>query len=307
MVSVCPQAAGREKAMPVPPHHIVLEPPPFEQPPYPPDIFAGRAVLVSGGGSGMGLAMALAFAQGGADVAVIGRSIERAQAGAARIAALGVRTHAQSCDVRVADQVAAAFDAAEMALGPITLLANNAGANFPVLAEAISPNAWNAVTRIAIDGTFLCSGEFARRLIARGAEGAIVNNSAQYIWTGFPGDAHSAAAKTAQATMTRKMAEEWLPYGIRVNAVAAGFFPHETSSAGRQAEDSNTLDDMIPAGRTGATREFGWLSALVCTPLLGTMTGQVILQDGGESLRRSLMMPSFVPPRERAGGPWDWR
>lgn len=293
--------------MPVPAHHIVPTPPPFDAPPYPADVFAGRTVLVSGGGSGMGLAMARAFAQGGASVAVMGRSLERAEEGAARIAELGVRVHAMSCDVRVPDQVAAAFDEAERALGPVSLLANNAGANFPVLAEDISVNAWNAVTRIAIDGTFLCSTEFARRLIARGAGGAIVNNSAQYIWTGFPGDAHSAAAKTAQATMTRKMARDWEPYGIRVNAIAAGFFPHETFTAGRREGGNKPLQNMIPAGRTGSIHEFGWLSAMTCTPLLAGLTGQVILQDGGESLRRSLMMPDFVPPRERAEGPWGWR
>jgi NAD(P)-dependent dehydrogenase (short-subunit alcohol dehydrogenase family) len=293
--------------MPVPAHHIVARPPPFEQPPYPPDTFAGRAVLVSGGGSGMGLAMARAFAQGGAAIAVMGRDLEKSRGAAALIAEVGVRSFAASCDVRRPDQVAAAFDAAEAALGPITLLANNAGANFPVLAEAISPNAWNAVTRIAIDGTFLCSTEFARRLIARGEGGAIVNNSAQYIWTGFPGDAHSAAAKTAQATMTRKMAEEWAPFGIRVNAIAAGFFPHETSTAGGREGGIEPLQNMIPAGRTGSIWEFGWLSAMTCTSMFGAMTGQVIVQDGGESLRRSLMMPDYVPPRERVDGPWGWR
>ncbi|KTE44948.1 MULTISPECIES: SDR family oxidoreductase [unclassified Sphingopyxis] len=293
--------------MPVPAHHIVATPPPFDAPPYPADIFAGQVVLVTGGGSGMGLAMAKAFAQGGADVAVMGRSLERAQEGAAQIAALGVRTHAMSCDVRLPEAVAAAFDEAEEALGPIALLANNAGANFPVLAEDISPNAWNAVTRIAIDGTFLCSTEYARRRIKAGKGGAIVNNSAQYIWTGFPGDAHSAAAKTAQATMTKKMAADWAPHGIRVNAVAAGFFPHEGSVSGRREEGVEPLQAMIPAGRTGSIWEFGWLSAMTCTPLFGAMTGQVIVQDGGESLRRSLIMPDYVPPRERADGPWGWK
>ena len=255
----------------------------------------------------MGLAMAKAFAQGGADVAVVGRSIERAQGGAEQIAELGVRAHAISCDVRVPEAVAAAFDETEDALGPIDLLANNAGANFPILAEAISPNAWNAVTRIAIDGTFLCSSEFARRRIARGEGGAIVVNSAQYIWTGFPGDAHSAAAKTAQATMTKRLAADWAPYGIRVNAVAAGFFPHADSVSGRREEGIEPLQAMIPAGRTGSIWEFGWLSAMTCTPIFGEMTGQVIVQDGGESLRRSLMMPEFIPPRERVDGPWGWK
>ncbi len=293
--------------MPVPAHHIVATPPPFDAPPYPADIFARQTVLVTGGGSGMGLAMAKAFAQGGANVAVMGRSIERAAEGAAEIAALGVRTHAMSCDVRLPEAVAAAFDEAEEALGPIALLANNAGANFPVLAEDISANAWNAVTRIAIDGTFLCSTEFARRRIKAGKGGAIVNNSAQYIWTGFPGDAHSAAAKTAQATMTRKLAADWVPHGIRVNAIAAGFFPHASSTAGNREGGIEPLQNMIPAGRTGSIWEFGWLSAMTCTPLFGAMTGQVIVQDGGESLRRSLMMPDYVPPRERADGPWGWK
>lgn len=293
--------------MPVLKHHIIATPPAFDSPPYSADVFAGRTVLVTGGGSGMGLAMAQAFAQGGAKVAVVGRSLERAQDGAARIAALGVRTHAISCDVRQPDAVAEAFDEAERELGPIHLLANNAGANFPVLAENISVNAWNAVTRIAIDGTFLSSSEFARRCMARGEGGAIINNSAQYIWTGFPGDAHSAAAKTAQATMTKKMAADWAPYDIRVNAIAAGFFPHDTSTAGQREGGIEPLQNMIPAGRTGSIWEFGWLSAMTCTPLFGAMTGQVIVQDGGESLRRSLMMPDFVPPRERLDGPWGWQ
>ncbi|WP_296675619.1 SDR family oxidoreductase [Novosphingobium sp.] len=293
--------------MPVPSHHIIATPPPFNEPPYPADVFAGQTVLVTGGGSGMGLAMAMAFAQGGAHVAVMGRDLEKAQVAAARIAELGVKAHGMSCDVRLPEAVAAAFDEAERILGPVSLLANNAGANFPVLAEDISVNAWNAVTRIAIDGTFLCSSEFARRRIALGEGGAIINNSAQYIWTGFPGDAHSAAAKTAQATMTKKMARDWAAYGIRVNAIAAGFFPHESSTAGRREGGTESLQNMIPAGRTGSIWEFGWLSAMTCTPLLGALTGQVIVQDGGESLRRSLMMPDFVPPRERAEGPWGWR
>lgn len=293
--------------MPVPAHHIIAIPPPFDAPPYPADEFAGQTVLVTGGGSGMGLAMAMAFAQGGAQVAVMGRDLEKAQVAATKIAALGVKTHGMSCDVRLPQAVAAAFDEAEVVLGPIGLLANNAGANFPVLTEDISVNAWNAVTRIAIDGTFLCSSEFARRCIAREKGGAIVNNSAQYIWTGFPGDAHSAAGKTAQATMTKKMARDWAAFGIRVNAIAAGFFPHDASVSGRREGGTEPLQNMIPAGRTGSIREFGWLSAMTCTPMFGGLTGQVIVQDGGESLRRSLMMPDFVPPRERTEGPWGWR
>jgi NAD(P)-dependent dehydrogenase (short-subunit alcohol dehydrogenase family) len=249
----------------------------------------------------------MAFGQGGANVVVLGRSIDRAAQGAARVAALGVRTLAIACDVRVPGQVAAAFDQAEETFGAVTLLANNAGGNFPILAENLSVNGWNAVTRIAIDGTFLCSTEFARRLIARQASGAIVNNAAQYIWTGFPADAHSAAAKTAQAAMTKQMAIEWSPYGIRVNAIAAGFFPHGNSVSGRDDGPVRDLAAMIPIGRAGLAHEFGWLSALTCTQLMAGLSGQIIVQDGGESLRRSLWQPPFIPPGEREDGLWGWK
>jgi NAD(P)-dependent dehydrogenase (short-subunit alcohol dehydrogenase family) len=107
--------------------------------------------------------------------------------------------------------------------------------------------------------------------------------------------------------MTRTMARDWAPYGIRVNAIAAGFFPHETSTAGRREGGVEVLQNMIPAGRTGQIHEFGWLSAMTCSNMFGGLTGQVILQDGGESLRRALMAPDFVPPRERGEGPWGWR
>lgn len=252
------------------------------------------------------MAVGMALGQDGAAVAVVGRTLERAEAAAARIAAAGApAVHAASCDARKPEQVAAAFDESEASLGPITSLANNVGTNFPGLTESISVNTWHAVTRIAVDGTFLCSAEFVRRLIRRGDEGAIVNNSAQYIWTGFPADAHSAAAKTAVATMTCATAREWTRFGIRVNAVAVGFFPHERMIV--PEDEVPTLDAMMPAGRTGRVREYGWLSALACSQLLPELTGQVFIQDGGECLRRWLMAPEFISPRERADGPWGWK
>lgn len=277
---------------------LIVEPPPWEQPPFPPDLFVGQVALVTGGGSGMGLGMARAFAQSGAAVGVVGRSVERANEGVRQLQALGARAVAISADVRVPEQVRAAFDVAADSLGAVSILANNAGGNFPVLAETVSTNAWRAVTRIAIDGTYNCAAEFARRCAAVGQPGAIINNSAQYIWSGFPGDVHSAAAKTAVATMTRAMAREWGVRGIRVNCIAAGFFPHATSIGG--SADGNALGSMIPAGRTGRMPEFGWLAAFLCSPLAAGITGQIVMIDGAESLRRSLLGPPFVPPRQRS-------
>ncbi len=252
----------------------------------------------------MGLGMASAFARAGANVVVMGRSEDKAMDAAAflsRTAAASGTCFGVAADVRDPDQVSAAFDVAESKVGPISILANNAGGNFPALAEKISTNAWRAISRIAIDGTFIASSEFARRLKGRGAIGSIVNNSAQYIWTGFPGDAHSASAKTAVATMTRSMAREWKADGIRVNCVAAGMFPHEQAAAmgGLDQEVLDTYAGMVPAGRVGQMQEFGWASAFLCSSLAGPISGQVLMIDGGDSLRRSLISPAYVPPRER--------
>jgi NAD(P)-dependent dehydrogenase (short-subunit alcohol dehydrogenase family) len=247
----------------------------------------------------MGLGMATALAQAGAAIAIFGRTLARAQEGAASIVELGGRAVAISADVRDPAQIAAAFDRAEAELGPVSILANNAGGNYPVLAEAMSANQWRSITRIAIDGTFLCSTEFARRRIAAGLPGAIVNNSAQYVWSGFPGDAHSAAAKAGIVTMTEALACDWKKHGIRVNCVAAGFFPHARTS-GTDPEQMTRLASMLPAGRTGRMREFGWASAFLCSPLAHGITGQTLVIDGGDRLRRELMSPVFVPPRERA-------
>ncbi len=285
--------------MTVPAHHIVVEPPPSSVSPFPADMFAGQVALVTGGGSGLGFGMASGFVQAGAAVALMGRTLEKTQAAAARIEAAGGRAFAVSGDVREPEAIAAAFDAAEAALGPVSILANNAGANFPVLAEAMSPNAWRAVTRIAIDGTFFASTEFARRRIAAGQGGAIVNNSAQYVWSGFPGDAHSAAAKAAIVTMTSELAREWKPQGIRVNCIAAGFFPHADSTNGDDPEVVGRLAGMMPMGRTGRMQELGWAAAFLCSHFASGITGETLVIDGAERLRRSLMQPDFVPPRER--------
>lgn len=287
--------------MSLPGHHRVYEAPDFDTPPMPPTMLKGKVALVTGGGSGMGLGMATALAQAGAAIAILGRTAETAEKGAASLRDMGATVAPFVGDVRKPEDVAAAFDAAEKELGLVSILANNAGANYPSLAEQMSPGQWRSVTRIAIDGTFLCSTEFARRLIRAGEGGAIVNNSAQYIWTGFPGDAHSAAAKAAIATMSMAHANDWKRHGIRVNCVAAGFFPHERSNTSADMKDRTGL--MFPIGRVGRMREFGWVSAFLCSPLAAGITGETLMIDGGDSLRRQLMHPAFVPPREREN-PW---
>ena len=111
------------------------------------------------------------------------------------------------------------------------MLINNAAANFPVPAEDMSPNAWRTVVDITLNGTFFCAREFARRHLAAGTPGSIVNIGASYAWTGGPGFAHTAAAKAGVKNMVETLAVEWGPYGIQVNGLVPGLFPHEDMTA----------------------------------------------------------------------------
>jgi NAD(P)-dependent dehydrogenase (short-subunit alcohol dehydrogenase family) len=271
------------------------EPPHPDKPMLPPDTLAGQVALVSGGGSGLGLSMALGLARCGATIAITSRNLENLEKGKARIEQTGARVIAVATDVREPEQVMAAFDAVEREAGPVSLLLNNAGSNFPALVENMSPNAWRAIVRIALDGTFFCCKEFHRRRRAHGLPGAIVNNGATYAWTGFPGDAHSAAAKAGALNLTQTLAAEWAPDGIRVNSIVAGFYPHE-----RIPDDENRMGAATPAGRNGRLQELGWAAAYLCSPYAAFVTGLNLVIDGAEWLGKGPLMPPYVPPRERA-------
>src|SRR3954469_3320012 len=138
--------------------------------------YAGQAVLVTGGGTGLGRAIAVEFGRLRASVAVASRSAEHRTAGVAALADVGARACGVELDVREPESVAAAFDTAESALGtPVSVLVNNASANFPAVAADLSPNGWRAVERIVLDGTFFCSQELHRRAVGHDAPAAIVN------------------------------------------------------------------------------------------------------------------------------------
>src|SRR3990172_8734218 len=133
----------------------------------PQDTFKGQVVYVTGGGTGLGKAIAIEFARAGADIVIASRSAEHRAAGVAAIEAMGRRAFGTEVDVRHSDEITRSFDEVEKALGPVSILINNAAGNFPVPSERMSPNAWRAVIGIVLDGTFFCSTEFARRRIAR--------------------------------------------------------------------------------------------------------------------------------------------
>lgn len=278
-------------------------PPPLGNSALAPGTFDGRVAAVTGGGTGLGRAIAVEFGRLGATVAVLSRSVEHRQAGVDAVEAVGGRAVAAACDVRDPDQVTSAFDAVEEAAGPVDVLVNNAAGNFPVPAEDLSPNGWKAVTGIVLDGTFHCSREVARRLMAVGRPGCIVNIGASYAWTGGPGFAHSAAAKAAVKNLTETLAVEWAPYGIRVNLLVPGLMPHRDETEDIRAVPGRGQDEDVrsPAMRVGQPRELGWAATYLASPYASYVTGATLTVDGANWQRRAMLQPPFTPIRDQLG------
>lgn len=286
-------------------------PPPLGAAALPPGTYAGQVVLVTGGGTGLGKAIAAEFARLGADLVIASRRAEHLEAARKELAAVpgAGRVTAAVCDIRDPERVAEVFDAAQATLGLPDVLVNNAAANFPSPAEDLSPNAWRAVVDITLTGTWFMTREFGRRHLAAGTPGSIVNIGASYAWTGGPGFAHSAAAKAGVKNLVETLAVEWGPYGIQVNGLVPGLFPHADMTGdirdGLERAAPDAKDGRQPALRVGAPRELGWAATFLASPYARFVTGHTLVVDGANWQRRSLVNPEVVPVREQLGrGPF---
>ncbi|MGR4878555.1 SDR family oxidoreductase [Streptomyces sp. LARHCF249] len=286
-------------------------PPPLGAAALPPGTYAGQVVLVTGGGTGLGKAVAAEFARLGADLVIASRRAEQLEAAREELAAVpgAGRVAAAVCDIRDPERVAEVFDAAQAAFGLPDVLVNNAAANFPSPAEDLSPNAWRAVVDITLTGTWFMTREFGRRHLAAGAPGSIVNIGASYAWTGGPGFAHSAAAKAGVKNLVETLAVEWGPYGIQINGLVPGLFPHPDMTGDvRDGLDRAAPDDRAgrqPALRVGEPRELGWAATFLASPFARFVTGHTLVVDGANWQRRALVNPEVVPVREQLGrGPF---
>src|SRR5689334_7454272 len=234
-------------------------PPPPGETALKPRTFEGVCVFVTGAGTGLGKAIASEFARLGASLVIVSRNKEHLAAGRSAIEAIGAPVAVATCDIRDPHQIATAFDTAESSFGLPGVLVNNAAANFPVPAEDMSPNAWRTVVDITLNGTFFCTREFGRRHLSAGTPGSIVDVGASYAWTGGPGFAHSAAAKAGVKNMVETLAVEWGPYGIQINGLVPGLFPHEDMTADIKGNLDRTSEKVVcqPAVRVGRLRERG--------------------------------------------------
>src|SRR5438128_1136884 len=283
-------------------------PPPPGETALKPGTFDGTCVFVTGGGTGLGKAIAAEFARLGASIVIASRKAEHLDAGRAAMDVLGAPVLVATCDIRDPEQIARAFDEAEQAFALPDVLVNNAAANFPVPAEDMSPNAWRTVVDITLNGTFLCAREFGRRHLAAGTPASIINIGASYAWTGGPGFAHSAAAKAGVKNMVETLAVEWGPYGIQVNGLVPGLFPHEDMTGDIRGNLDRTSDKEVcqPALRSGRRQELGWAATFLASPYARFISGHTLVVDGANWQRRSMTNPPVVTVREQMGkGPFE--
>jgi NAD(P)-dependent dehydrogenase (short-subunit alcohol dehydrogenase family) len=266
-------------------------------------VLADRTALVTGGGTGIGLAIAKALGAQGARVVIASRNQAHLDEGVAALKAAGVvNATATTVDVRDPASVDRLVDGAIASHGRIDILINNAAGNFVCRAEDLSPNGWNAVIGIVLNGSFYCARAVGRHMIARGGGGSIVSILANYAWTGSPGTVHSASAKAGVMAMTQTLAAEWGRHRIRVNAIAPGAI--ESEGAARQLWSTPGAVDRItanvPLGRWGRAEEIANAVCFLVSPYADYITGDVLTVDGGQWLNRGTF--SFLDMPAQAGG-----
>ena len=265
---------------------------------------AKPVALITGGGTGIGRAIGAALAADGYHLCIASRSPDHLATGGAALRGRGARVLEVPTDVRVPEQVDRAIEKIRSEFGRLDVLINNAAGNFVAPAEQITPNGWRAVVGIVLDGTFFCS-KAALPLLRRSPAPSIVNIVAAYAWMAGPGTAHSAAAKAGVLSLTRTLAVEWAPYGIRVNAVSPG--PIRTEGTDKQLWVSdvvvNAVRQGVPLGRFGTVEEVAEAVRFLVSPRASYITGEVISVDGGQWLGRGLMplLEATFPPKEKAG------
>ncbi len=263
-------------------------------------LLAGKNILITGGGTGLGRVMALRFAELGARVAVLGRRPEPLAEVVQQIEAQGREAMAVCGDVRDAARVNTAVDEVITRFGALDVLVNNAAGNFLALTETLSPNAFNAVVGIVLNGTFHCTSAVGKHMIAQGRGGCILNIVATYAWTGAAYVVPSVCAKAAVLAMTRSLAVEWGRYRIRLNAIAPGPFPTEGAWSrlmlpGMEEEGKR----RNPTGRLGEPPELANLAAYLVSDAASYINGECVTMDGGEWLMGQSFNTLTMLPRDQ--------
>ncbi len=263
------------------------EPPsPESQRIFQPGLFDGQVALITGGGSGIGLTTAAELARLGARVAICGRTPEKLEAASAELAAVAAggaaAVHTAVCDIREVDQVKRMVAGVVECFGAIDVLVNNAGGQFPSPAQHISANGFAAVVKNNLLGTWNVTCEVANQTMIPRRRGRVIMVIAN-IYRGFPGMAHTGAARAGVENLTMSLAVEWSQFGILVNAVAPGIiissgtmrYPPEIVARGVRA---------TPLRRAGTVDEVAASITFLASPAAQFITGATLRIDGAQSL-----------------------
>jgi NAD(P)-dependent dehydrogenase (short-subunit alcohol dehydrogenase family) len=247
----------------------------------------GKTALVTGGGRGLGEYMAEAYASVGANVVVCSRKLEACESVADQIRAEGGRALALECDVANPEHVERVVGRTLDEFGAIDVLVNNSGATWGAPAEEMPLEKFDQVMAVNVRGVFLMSQLVGRHMIERGAGGTIINIASVAAFTGGkPGALQVvgySSSKGAVVSMTRDLAGSWAQYGIRVNAIAPGWFPTKMSR-GVLEKAGDRLLASIPLGRYGEPHEIQGIALYLASPASGYVTGQTIIVDGGQTI-----------------------
>jgi peroxisomal 2,4-dienoyl-CoA reductase len=251
---------------------------------FSPSLLDGKVALITGGGTGICRGIAHAFADHGCHVAITSRKMEHLEPTHAELTARGVRAMAKAADVRDAAAVGEMVAAVAAGLGRIDILVNGAAGNFICLAENLSANGFGTVVDIDLKGTFNVSRAALAHLRQRG--GAVLNISATLPYLGTIGQAHASAAKAGVDSLTRTLAVEWGPYGIRVNGIAPG--PIEgTEGVTRLTTEQSRASALknCPLGRMGTTGDIANAALFLVSDAASFVNGVTLVVDGGLWLR----------------------
>lgn len=253
------------------------------------DLLKGRAALITGGGTGICRGIALAFAAHGCDVAITSRKPEHLEPTVAELRGSGARAIAAAADVRDPAAVEQAMSACVREFGGLDILINGAAGNFVCAAENLSPNGFGTVVDIDLKGTFNVSKAALPHLRRRG--GSIVNISATLPYLGTIGQSHAAAAKAGVDSLTRVLACEWGPFGIRVNGIAPG--PTEGTEGVRRLTNDRSrasATEGCPLGRMVTVDDIANAALFLCSGAASFVNGVTLVVDGGLWLRSARIL-----------------
>lgn len=248
------------------------------------DAFAGKVIIVTGGGSGIGRCTAHELAALGAQVVITGRKLEKLETVLAEITADGGQATGKVCDIRDEAQVKQTIAEVIEQFGKIDGLVNNAGGQFPSALESISLNGFDAVVKNNLHGTFLMMRETYNQWMAKHG-GSIVNMAAD-MWGGMPGMGHSGAARAGVVNLTQTAAVEWGKSGVRINCIAPGWI----MSSGMDTYKGDfakfiipSLSGNVPMKRMGTESEVSSVTCFLLSDAAAFVSGVTIRIDGAAS------------------------